>query len=145
MEFYVHETQQWVKAKHRPIIIITSNNEKDLPDPFLRRCFFHYIQFPNRDILQKIVDVHYPNLEQKLMQQALNLFMDLRDVPELRKRPSTSELLDWIRLLASDQKAYQQLTNRDQAQSLPPYHGALVKNEQDVSLLEQLSFMFRTR
>ena len=132
MEFYVYETRELVKAKQRPIIIITSNNEKELPDAFLRRCFFHYIRFPDRETLQQIVDVHYPNLQRELVEEALSCFLALREVPGLRKKPSTSELLDWLRLLTAHEVDAQQL------QQQPPLTGALLKNEQDMHLLERL-------
>lgn len=132
MEFYVYETRELVKAKQRPIIIITSNNEKELPDAFLRRCFFHYIRFPDRETLQQIVDVHYPNLQRELVEEALSCFLALREVPGLRKKPSTSELLDWLRLLTAHEVDSQQL------QQQPPLTGALLKNEQDMHLLERL-------
>ena len=143
MEFYIYETKKVIKAKHRPIIIITSNNEKELPDPFLRRCFFHYIQFPNEETLKKIVAVHYPDIAEKLTQEAIQCFTQIRDVNDLKKKPSTSELLDWLKLLMLediDAKALQTMRNKKQ---MPPMHGALLKNEQDVSLIERLSMMVR--
>ena len=143
MEFYVYETDQTIKAKHRPIIIITSNNEKELPDAFLRRCFFHYIAFPDRDTLQKIVDVHYPGISQALVNEALEVFFDIRNVPGLKKKPSTSELVDWLKLLMADNITADVLRERDTTKAIPPLAGALVKNEQDVTLLQRLAFMSR--
>ena len=143
MEFYVYETDETIKAKHRPIIIITSNNEKELPDAFLRRCFFHYIAFPDRKTLQKIVDVHYPNISQSLVSEALDVFFDVRQVPGLKKKPSTSELVDWLKLLMADNIGEAVLRERDVTKAIPPLAGALVKNEQDVMLLERLAFMSR--
>ena len=143
MEFYVYETRQLVKAKHRPLVFITSNNEKELPDAFLRRCFFHYIAFPDRETLQKIVDVHYPNIKQSLVSEALDIFFDVRKVPGLKKKPSTSELVDWLKLLMADEIGEAVLRERDPTKAIPPLAGALVKNEQDVQLLERLAFMSR--
>lgn len=143
MEFFVYETQEVVKAKQRPIVIITSNNEKDLPDAFLRRCFFHYITFPDKETMQRIVDVHYPGLRGQLVTEALEIFFDVRKVPGLKKRPSTSELIDWIKLLLADDLPEDILRNRDARKAIPPLHGALLKNEQDVHLLERLAFMTR--
>ena len=143
MEFYVHETQQTVKATARPLVIITSNNEKELPDAFLRRCFFHYIAFPDRETLQKIVDVHYPGIKQSLVSEALDIFFDVRKVPGLKKKPSTSELVDWLKLLMADEIGEAVLRERDPTRAIPPLAGALVKNEQDVMLLERLAFMSR--
>ena len=143
MEFYVYETDETIKAKHRPIIIITSNNEKELPDAFLRRCFFHYIAFPDRNTLQRIVDVHYPNISQSLVSEALDVFFDVRKVPGLKKKPSTSELVDWLKLLMADNISEAALRERDVTKAIPPLAGALVKNEQDVMLLERLAFMSR--
>jgi MoxR-like ATPase len=143
MEFYCYETNQTIKAKHRPIIIITSNNEKDLPDAFLRRCFFHYIQFPERDTMQQIVDVHYPKIKKKLVKDALDIFFDIRKVPGLKKKPSTSELIDWLKLLMSDDIPSEILKNADNSKAIPPLYGALLKNEKDVHLLERLAFMNR--
>ncbi|ROS00327.1 MoxR-like ATPase [Sinobacterium caligoides] len=143
MEFHVYETGETVKAKVRPVIIITSNNEKELPDAFLRRCFFHYINFPDKATMRKIVDVHYPNLKPELLSEALESFFDLREVPGLKKKPSTSELIDWLKLLMADDMPDEILKNRDQKKAIPPLHGALVKNEQDVSLLERLAFLNR--
>ncbi|MDD8058460.1 MULTISPECIES: AAA family ATPase [Shewanella] len=141
MEFYVYETQQVIKAKQRPIIIITSNNEKELPDAFLRRCFFHYIKFPTKEEMAKIIDVHHPNVKQELLQQALEVFFDLRDVNGIKKKPSTSELIDWLKLLISDDISQQTLLNKQS--DIVPLFGALLKNEQDVSLIEKLAFMSR--
>jgi len=143
MEFYVYETRQWIKARHRPIIIITSNNEKELPDAFLRRCFFHYIRFPDLETMQKIVAVHYPVLKKELLSEALNAFFKLRDMPGLKKRPSTSELLDWIKLLLAEDIPPEALRSDDPRKAIPPLHGALLKNEQDVHLFEQLVFLNR--
>tara|TARA_B110000240_G_C13506479_1_gene456561 strand:+ start:1687 stop:2523 length:837 start_codon:yes stop_codon:yes gene_type:complete len=143
MEFFVYETQQLVKAKQRPIVIITSNNEKELPDAFLRRCFFHYIQFPDADEMRQIVDVHFPEIKKRLLNQALQSFFDLRDVPGLRKKPSTSELLDWLKLLVAEDIPVEALQNKDGKQSIPPLYGALLKNEQDIHLFEKLVFMAR--
>ena len=143
MEFFVYETQQLVKAKQRPIVIITSNNEKELPDAFLRRCFFHYIQFPDADEMRQIVDVHFPEIKKILLNQALQSFFDLRDVPGLRKKPSTSELLDWLKLLVAEDIPIEALQNKDGKQSIPPLYGALLKNEQDIHLFEKLVFMAR--
>ncbi len=143
MEFFVYETGETVKAAQRPIIVITSNNEKELPDAFLRRCFFHYITFPDRDTLQRIVDVHFPNIRQELVQEALEVFFDIRKVPGLKKKPSTSELVDWLKLLMADQIGEAVLRERDPTKAIPPLAGALVKNEQDVMLLERLAFMSR--
>ncbi|MDR2872808.1 MAG: MoxR family ATPase [Xanthomonadaceae bacterium] len=143
MAFDVVETGQTVRARHRPIILITSNNEKELPDAFLRRCFFHYIAFPDQETLKRIVDVHYPDIDQKLVHRALEAFFDLRDVPGLKKKPSTSELIDWLRLLMADQLSAEILSERDQAKVIPPLAGALIKSEQDMHLLEQLMFLHR--
>jgi len=143
MEFFVYETGETIKARQRPIILITSNNEKELPDAFLRRCFFHYIAFPDRATLQRIVDVHFPNIRQELVQEALEIFFDLRKVPGLKKKPSTSELVDWLKLLMADQIGEALLRERDPTKAIPPLAGALVKNEQDVQLLERLAFMSR--
>ena len=144
MEFYVYETNQLITAKNRPIIIITSNNEKELPDAFLRRCFFHYIQFPDADEMGKIVDVHFPNIKKSLLNQALGSFFNLRDIPGLKKKPSTSELLDWIKLLVADDISPETLQSKDRDKSIPPLHGALLKNEQDVHLFEKLAFINRS-
>ena len=144
MEFHVYETQQQVKAKHRPIIIITSNNEKELPDAFLRRCFFHYISFPEKETMKAIVDVHFPAIRDTLVAEALELFFQLREVPGLKKRPSTSELIDWLKLLMSDNIPVDVLRDhKNQKNAIPPMYGALLKNEQDVQLLERLAFMHR--
>ena len=141
MEFLVYETGQVVKAKQRPVVIITSNNEKELPDAFLRRCFFHYIRFPDRETMQRIVDVHFPAVKKNLVSEALNVFFDIREVPGLKKRPSTSELLDWIKLLMSDDVPPEVLRSKDVKTVLPPLHGALLKNEQDVHMLERIAFL----
>jgi MoxR-like ATPase len=141
MEFYVYETQQTVVARHRPIIVITSNNEKELPDAFLRRCFFHYIRFPDNDTMRDIVDVHYPGLKKQLLEEALKAFYDLREVPGLKKKPSTSELLDWLKLLLAEDVSPEVLSSGDRRKTLPPLHGALLKNEQDVHLFERLIFL----
>lgn len=143
MEFFVYETQERVVAKQRPIVIITSNNEKELPDAFLRRCFFHYIQFPDAQEMRQIVDVHFPEIKKVLLSQALQSFFDLRDVPGLRKKPSTSELLDWLKLLVAEDIPAEALQNKDGKQSIPPLYGALLKNEQDIHLFEKLVFMAR--
>ena len=143
MEFYVYETQQLVRAIHRPTIIITSNNEKELPDAFLRRCFFHYIKFPDRDTMQRIVDVHYPGIKKHLLREALEAFFEIRDVPGIKKKPSTSELLDWLKLLMAEDISPEVLRSQDQHKIVPPLHGALLKNEQDVHLFERLVFMSR--
>ncbi|MBT5497119.1 MAG: MoxR family ATPase [Alphaproteobacteria bacterium] len=143
MEFYVYETQETVVAKVRPIVIITSNNEKELPDAFLRRCFFHYIQFPDEETMKRIVDVHFPSIQTALVRDALKLFYDVRDVPGMKKRPSTSELLDWIKLLMIEDIPLEVLRSNDPNKLIPPLHGALLKNEQDVQLFERLAFMAR--
>jgi len=143
MEFYVYETKETIKAIHRPIVIITSNNEKELPDAFLRRCFFHYISFLDRETMQEIVKVHHPKIKQKLVKEALDIFFDVRKVPGLKKKPSTSELVDWLKLLMSDDLPDEILKNRDATKAIPPLYGALIKNEQDVQLLERLAFMAR--
>ena len=143
MEFHVYETGESVVAKNRPVILITSNNEKELPDAFLRRCFFHYIQFPDRETMQQIVDVHYPSIKQDLVKEAMEIFFDVRKVPGLKKKPSTSELIDWLKLLMADDIPEEILRNRDTSKAIPPLYGALVKNEQDVQLLERLAFMNR--
>jgi MoxR-like ATPase len=143
MEFYVYETRQLVKAKHRPIVFITSNNEKELPDAFLRRCFFHYIKFPDKDTMEKIVDVHYPNLKRELLKEALEVFFELRQIPGLKKKPSTSELIDWLKLLMAEDISPEALRAQDHKAAVPPLHGALLKNEQDVHLFERLVFMAR--
>ncbi|MEQ1755823.1 MAG: MoxR family ATPase [Micropepsaceae bacterium] len=143
MEFFVYETGETIKAKQRPIVMITSNNEKELPDAFLRRCFFHYIKFPDRDTMQQIIDVHYPGIMDKLVNEALNIFYQIRDVPGLKKKPSTSELLDWLKLLMADHITPETLRERDPSKLIPPLHGALLKNEQDVHLFERLAFLAR--
>jgi MoxR-like ATPase len=143
MEFYVYETRETVVAKHRPIVIITSNNEKELPDAFLRRCFFHYIRFPDRETMTRIVDVHFPEIQKLLLREALNIFYEIREVPGLKKKPSTSELLDWLKLLMVEDIPADVLRTRDPAKLIPPLHGALLKNEQDVHLFERLAFLNR--
>lgn len=143
MEFFVYETGETVKAKHRPIIIITSNNEKELPDAFLRRCFFHFINFPDRDTMREIVAVHYPDIAKELVGEAMEVFFDVRGIPGLKKKPSTSELIDWLKLLMADDIPDEILKDRDQSKAIPPLYGALLKNEQDVHLLERLAFMHR--
>ena len=143
MEFFVYETGETVEAKNRPIVIITSNNEKELPDAFLRRCFFHYIKFPDADTMRDIIDVHFPDLKGMLVREALNVFYDMRDVPGLKKKPSTSELLDWIKLLLNEDVSPETLRQSDPRTLIPPLHGALLKNEQDVHLFERLAFLAR--
>ena len=143
MEFHVYETRETVRARHRPIVFITSNNEKELPDAFLRRCFFHYIRFPDRDTMQRIVDVHFPGLKRDLLREALEVFFGLRDVPGLKKKPSTSELIDWLKLLVAEDIPPEALRAKDQQAAVPPLAGALLKNEQDVHLFERLVFMAR--
>ena len=143
MEFYVHETRELVQARHRPVIIITSNNEKELPDAFLRRCFFHYIRFPDADTMQRIVEVHHPGLKRELLAEALGAFYRVRETPGLKKKPSTSELLDWIKLLLAEDIPPEALRSDDPKKSIPPLYGALIKNEQDVHLFEQLVFLSR--
>ena len=143
MEFHVYETGETIKASQRPVVIITSNNEKELPDAFLRRCFFHYIQFPDEATLKAIIDVHFPDIEANLVRDALAVFFKVRDLPGLKKRPSTSELIDWLKLLVSDRMAANALKGGDIKDALPPLYGALVKNEQDVHMLERLAFMSR--
>lgn len=143
MEFHVYETRETIVARHRPLVIITSNNEKDLPDAFLRRCFFHYIKFPDRETLQSIVDVHFPNLKKDLLSAALDAFLRMREAPGLKKKPSTSELLDWLKLLLAEEIPAEVLRGDDTNASIPPLHGALLKNEQDVHLFERLLFMSR--
>ena len=143
MEFYVYETRELVRARQRPIVFITSNNEKELPDAFLRRCFFHYIRFPERETMESIVEVHYPGIQQELVRDALNVFYEIRDVPGLKKKPSTSELLDWLKLLLHEDVSPEVLRSRDPKTLIPPLHGALLKNEQDVHLFERLAFMAR--
>ena len=143
MEFYVYETRQTIKARRRPIVVITSNNEKELPDAFLRRCFFHYIRFPDRETMETIVEVHYPGLHKRLLREALNAFYDIREAPGLKKKPSTSELLDWIKLLVAEDIPPETLRSSDRKDLIPPLYGALLKNEQDVHLLERLAFLNR--
>ena len=143
MEFYVYETNETISARQRPIVIITSNNEKELPDAFLRRCFFHYIRFPDEETMQAIVEVHYPGIKQRLVSEALRVFYELRGAPGLKKKPSTSELLDWLKLLMVEDVDPATLRERDPHKLIPPLHGALLKNEQDVHLLERLAFMTR--
>ena len=143
MEFHVYETRELVRAKHRPIVFITSNNEKELPDAFLRRCFFHYIKFPDRETMQSIIDVHFPNIKKALIREALEVFFELREIPGLKKKPSTSELLDWLKLLMAEDIPPEALRAKDQKTAIPPLHGALLKNEQDVHLFERLVFMAR--
>jgi MoxR-like ATPase len=143
MEFFVYETGETIRAAQRPIVIITSNNEKELPDAFLRRCFFHYIKFPEPETMARIVEVHYPGIKHRLVEEALKIFFEVREVPGLRKKPSTSELLDWLKLLLSEDIGPEQLRERDTRKLIPPLHGALLKNEQDVSLFEKLAFIAR--
>jgi len=143
MEFYVYETRQLVKARHRPTVIITSNNEKELPDAFLRRCFFHYIRFPDKETMQRIVEVHFPGLKKTLLREALEAFFELREIPGLKKKPSTSELLDWLKLLLAEDIPPETLRSQDERKTLPPLAGALLKNEQDVHLFERLVFLSR--
>jgi MoxR-like ATPase len=143
MEFYVYETRELIKAKHRPIVFITSNNEKELPDAFLRRCFFHYIKFPDAETMQKIVDVHFPGLKKDLLSAAMKTFYDVRNLPGLKKKPSTSELLDWLKLLVAEDIPVEALQSKDEKVAVPPLVGALLKNEQDVTLFEKLVFMQR--
>jgi MoxR-like ATPase len=143
MEFYVYETKELIKAQIRPIILITSNNEKELPDAFLRRCFFHYIEFPDTLTMEKIIDVHYPDIKKELVRQAMDVFFDLRKIPGLKKKPSTSELIDWLKLLMADDIPADILKSHDTKNAIPPLYGALLKNEKDVHLLEKLAFMHR--
>lgn len=145
MSFDVYETGERVAARERPIVVITSNNEKELPDAFLRRCFFHYIKFPDRDTMQAIIDVHFPGIQKRLVAEAMNIFYDLREVPGLKKKPSTSELLDWLKLLLNEDMPLEVLQDRDPTKAIPPLHGALLKNEQDVMLFERLAFMARRK
>ncbi len=145
MEFYVYETQELVKAHHRPLVIITSNNEKELPDAFLRRCFFHYIRFPDHETMEKIVHVHFPDIKKQLLREALERFFEIREVPGLKKKPSTSELLDWLKLLVAEDISPEVLHSQDAHKIVPPLHGALIKNEQDVHLFERLVFMSRRK
>ncbi|SDU24701.1 MoxR family ATPase [Stappia sp. ES.058] len=143
MEFHVYETGEMIRARQRPVVIITSNNEKELPDAFLRRCFFHYITFPDADTMSDIVEVHFPGLKAELLREALKIFYDVRDTPGLKKKPSTSELLDWIKLLLNEDMEPADLRERDSKKLIPPLHGALIKNEQDVHLFERLAFLNR--
>ena len=143
MEFHVYETGETVRAARRPVLVITSNNEKELPDAFLRRCFFHYIKFPDAETMARIVAVHFPGIKHRLVEEALRVFFEVREVPGLRKKPSTSELLDWLKLLLSEDIGPEQLRERDTRKLIPPLHGALLKNEQDVSLFEKLAFLSR--
>jgi MoxR-like ATPase len=143
MEFYVYETGEMIRAEHRPLVIITSNNEKELPDAFLRRCFFHYIKFPEPDTMNEIINVHFPDIQTLLVREALNIFYDIREVPGLKKKPSTSELLDWLKLLMAEDMPLETLKERDPKKLIPPLHGALLKSEQDVHLFERLAFMNR--
>ncbi len=143
MSFDVYETRERIEAKERPIVVITSNNEKELPDAFLRRCFFHYIKFPDRETMQAIIDVHFPKIQKTLVTKAVDIFYEVRDVPGLKKKPSTSELLDWLKLLMNEDMPLDVLQNRDPTKAIPPLHGALLKNEQDVMLFERLAFMAR--
>ena len=145
MEFFVYETQQLIKARTRPVIVITSNNEKELPDAFLRRCFFHYIEFPDSVTMEQIVNVHYPDIKKDLLSQAMDIFFDVRKIPGLKKKPSTSELIDWLKLLMADDIPEDILKNHDAKNAIPPLYGALLKNEQDVHLLEKLAFMHRAK
>jgi len=145
MEFYVYETKETIRAIHRPIIIITSNNEKELPDAFLRRCFFHYIRFPDRETMETIVEVHFPDIKKRLVNEALNLFYDIREVPGLKKKPSTSELLDWLKLLMSEDISPEDLRQTESSQLIPPLYGALLKSEHDVHLFERLAFLDRRK
>ncbi|MGZ8332810.1 MAG: AAA family ATPase [Allosphingosinicella sp.] len=143
MEFHVYETKETVKAAERPIVVITSNNEKELPDAFLRRCFFHYIKFPDRETMQAIIDVHFPGIQKMLVSKAMDIFYQVREVPGLKKKPSTSELIDWLKLLLHEDMPLEVLQSRDPSKAIPPLHGALLKNEQDVMLFERLAFMAR--
>ena len=145
MEFFVYETQQTIRALHRPVIFITSNNEKELPDAFLRRCFFHYIRFPDKETMERIVGVHYPGLKKSLLREAMEVFFEVREVPGLKKKPSTSELLDWLKLLLAEDIPPEALRSKDRKTIIPPLHGALLKNEQDVHLFERLVFMTRAQ
>jgi MoxR-like ATPase len=145
MEFFIYETGETIRAKTRPIVIISSNNEKELPDAFLRRCFFHYIKFPDRETMKQIVEVHFPAIKPDIIKEALDIFFDVRKVPGLRKKPSTSELVDWLKLILSDDIPEEVLKDRDMTQAIPPLYGALLKNEQDVHMLERLAFMTRRK
>ncbi|HWG04858.1 MAG TPA: MoxR family ATPase [Beijerinckiaceae bacterium] len=143
MEFFVYETGETIKAERRPIVLITSNNEKELPDAFLRRCFFHYIKFPDHETMNSIIDVHFPGIKKRLVEEALRIFFDVREVPGLKKKPSTSELLDWLKLLLNEDMSPEALRERDPRKLIPPLHGALLKNEQDVQLFERVAFIHR--
>ena len=143
MAFHVYETGETVAATERPIVVITSNNEKELPDAFLRRCFFHYIKFPDRETMQAIIDVHFPGIQRLLVAKAMDIFYDVREVPGLKKKPSTSELLDWLKLILNEDMPLEVLQDRDPTKAIPPLHGALLKNEQDIMLFERLAFMAR--
>jgi MoxR-like ATPase len=143
MEFFVYETAETIKAKQRPVVVITSNNEKELPDAFLRRCFFHYIRFPDTETMKAIVEVHFPGIKQRLVSEALKIFYEIREVPGMKKKPSTSELLDWLKLLLVEEMTPEMLRERDPKKLIPPLHGALLKNEQDVHLFERLAFLAR--
>ena len=143
MEFFVYETKALVKARNRPIVIVTSNNEKELPDAFLRRCFFHYIRFPDRETMEQIIDVHFPDLKKSLLREALDCFFELREIPGLKKKPTTSELLDWIKILVAEDVPAETLRDQDTRRALPKLYGALLKNEQDMHLFERLVFMSR--
>jgi MoxR-like ATPase len=145
MEFFVYELRRTVKARHRPVVIITSNNEKELPDAFLRRCFFHYIRFPDRETMERIVQTHFPNIRQDLLREALTVFFDVRGVNELKKKPATSELLDWLKLLTIEDMPPEALRSQDAKTAIPPLYGALLKNEQDVHLFERLAFLTRRK
>ncbi|MDF0544064.1 MoxR family ATPase [Sphingobium sp. H39-3-25] len=145
MEFHVYETGETIRAAERPIVIITSNNEKELPDAFLRRCFFHYIRFPERETMQRIVDVHFPGIQKILVNRAMDIFYDIRDVPGLKKKPSTSELIDWLKLLLAEDMPLDVLQSADSSKAIPPLHGALLKNEQDIMMFERLAFMSRRK
>ncbi|MEM1131618.1 MAG: MoxR family ATPase [Pseudomonadota bacterium] len=143
MEFHVYETKETISAKERPIVVITSNNEKELPDAFLRRCFFHYIKFPDQETMREIIDVHFPDIQKSLVSKAMEIFYEVREVPGLKKKPSTSELLDWLKLLLHEDMPLDVLQSRDPSKAIPPLHGALLKNEQDIMLFERLAFMAR--
>jgi len=143
MEFFVYETGETISAVHRPIVVITSNNEKELPDAFLRRCFFHFISFPDKATMEKIVEVHYPQIRKNLIKEALEVFFEVREIPGLKKKPSTSELIDWLKLLMADDIPEEILKSRDPSNAVPPLYGALLKNEQDVHMLQRLAFMAR--
>jgi MoxR-like ATPase len=145
MQFFVYETRKTVQARHRPVVIITSNNEKELPDAFLRRCFFHYIRFPDRETMERIVEAHYPDIRRDLLREALNVFFEMREVNELKKKPATSELLDWLKLLTIEDMPAEALRSSDAKTAIPPLYGALLKNEQDVHLFERLAFLARRR